>query len=141
MPRTTMSEHCEICLKKTDNSRKYYCGSCKKLLGKKSTIKRERKKALGEKKSNKKDGDFYCYYTGIKLIMDNPCSAFYRSFDHITPGQPRLVLCSQFINDMKSDTSEGEFQSNVKLLADIFKGRDKPAEKKEFKTKYFRRGG
>ncbi|MBF0504516.1 MAG: hypothetical protein HQL14_05360 [Candidatus Omnitrophica bacterium] len=60
-----------------------------------------------------------CYYTGMRLELDDPRSPWYCVFDHCNPHDPRkLVITSALINEMKSDLSESEFWYYIKALAD-----------------------
>ena len=50
--------------------------------------------------------EFRCYYTGKPLVLDDPKSQYYLTFDHIDPRGTRVVVCARFINDMKKDLTE-----------------------------------
>jgi len=68
-----------------------------------------------------RDGLFWCYYTGLPLVLDDSGSPYYRSIDHRTPGDRRdLVLCCLFVNEMKGDLDEAEFRSAIRALAACF---------------------
>jgi hypothetical protein len=61
-----------------------------------------------------------CYYTGIKLNLDNPKNPWYLVFDHCTPQDSRKVVITSFlINDMKSDLTENEFWYMISQLANF----------------------
>ena len=86
-----------------------------------------------------RDDSFYCYYSGVRLDTDDSSRPFYRSIDHRTPGERSdLVLCCIFINEMKGDLDEQEFQKAILALADSFRGR-KPADFGDIPFKHRRR--
>jgi hypothetical protein len=99
--------------------------------------KNVRKKAL-QAAWNKKADAFLCYYTGIKLDLTGPFSPFYLTFDHPIPGDDtRFVVCARFVNLMKSQMSENEFRTNIRLLARHFRT-GRPIDQSLFKLEYFR---
>jgi len=61
---------------------------------------------------------FRCYYTGALLDTNNPKSPFYLVFDHLDPGQNKVVACARVINEMKKDLLEKEFRIVVPALSD-----------------------
>jgi hypothetical protein len=61
---------------------------------------------------------FHCYYTGVILDTNNPKSPFYLVFDHLDPGQNKIVACARVINEMKKDLLEKEFRIIVPALSD-----------------------
>lgn len=66
-------------------------------------------------------GEFFCYYTGLRLDLGNSGSPFFRSIDHRTPGdRTDLVMCCMFVNQMKADLTEAEFRNAVIALAKGF---------------------
>ena len=72
-----------------------------------------------------------CYYTGMKLELDNPKSPRYLVFDHWIPNDPhKIVPTSALINTMKSELLESEFWDNVCQLAD-YKRLGKPVDIKD----------
>jgi hypothetical protein len=100
--------------------------------------KNVRKKALKAAWSKEADA-FLCYYTGIKLDLTGPFGPFYLTFDHAIPGDnTRFVVCARFINEMKSQMSETEFRTNIRLLARHFRTGE-PIDQSLFKLEYFRR--
>jgi hypothetical protein len=53
---------------------------------------------------------FVCYYTGLRLDLNNPRSPWYAVFDHWIPGDStKIVLTCALINEMKTDLTEDEF--------------------------------
>lgn len=81
---------------------------------------------------------FKCYYTGIRLVEDNPKDPRYLTFDHLTPRQEsKIVIVAAAINDMKSDMSDGEFRAMVIELAKRFAGDE--FDQSIFNLKYWKR--
>lgn len=77
----------------------------------------ERIKAL--KEALDKDGKgFRCFYTGKLLAVDDPDGPWYLTFDHMTPGKKRIVVCARLINEMKKDLTGDEFRIVVPALSD-----------------------
>jgi hypothetical protein len=72
------------------------------------------------------DGSFFrCYYSGVRLVDDDPRSPLYLTFDHRTPRvESDVVVTAALFNDMKSDLSEEEFRTVVGQLAAHFAGAD-----------------
>ncbi|MBM4249948.1 MAG: hypothetical protein FJ149_11070 [Euryarchaeota archaeon] len=64
------------------------------------------------------NGGFRCCYTGMLLILDDPDSPWYLSFDHIDPRKSRLAVCARQINEMKQDLTGEEFRTVVLALSD-----------------------
>jgi hypothetical protein len=76
-----------------------------------------------------KDSEFYCYYSGVKLLEDNPHSPRYLTFDHQTPrNENDIVVCAALVNDMKSDMDETEFWDIAAQLLDYHHGKGPPLE-------------
>jgi hypothetical protein len=63
-------------------------------------------------------GGFRCFYTGILLVLDDPGSPMYLSFDHIDPRKGRIVVCARLINEMKEDLTGDEFRTAVLAIND-----------------------
>jgi hypothetical protein len=64
---------------------------------------------------------YVCYYTGEPLIMDNPKSEWYFTFDHRIPGNDTtVVLTCALVNEMKSDMTDKEFRYYVHQLDRCF---------------------
>jgi len=85
------------------------------------------------------DGEgFRCYYSGIRLVEDNPKDPRYLTFDHRTPRQESdVVVAAAVLNDMKSDMTEDEFKAMIIQLASRFKGGR--FDENVFNLEYFRR--
>jgi hypothetical protein len=65
---------------------------------------------------------YVCYYTGLPLNLDNEKSPLYLVFDHWIPGDAsKVVICCAFVNEMKSDMTQDEFEDTVCQLADHFR--------------------
>ncbi len=65
---------------------------------------------------------YVCYYTGMALVMDNPKSQWYFSFDHRIPGDnTTVVLTCALVNEMKSDMTDKEFRYYVHQLDRCFR--------------------
>jgi len=78
----------------------------------------ERVRALKEALDEKANG-FRCHYSGVLLDLEDPDSPLYPVFDHIVPGEPRLVICSRLVNDMKKDLTGDEFRIVVPAISDF----------------------
>lgn len=80
---------------------------------------------------------YVCYYTGMRLDLEDPKSPWYLVFDHCTPQDPKKVVITSFLlNDMKSDLTENEFWYIIGQLADF---RRKGTSVRKIKLKYFKR--
>jgi hypothetical protein len=113
-----------------------YCPVCLRIMSK-GLHKNVRKAAL--KAAWSRDADaFLCYYTGVRLDVSNTASPFYLIFDHAIPGDnTRFVVCARFVNEMKSQMSEDEFRTNIRLLARHFRTGE-AIDQTFFKLEYFR---
>lgn len=121
-----MSENdtCPICGSPLHHPLAYYCRRCKRLIDR-VDIRRKRDKSARERALKEAwDGQgFRCYYTGIRLVENNPKDPRYLTFDHRIPRQEHdVVVAAAAINDMKSDMSDDEFRAMVIQLANRFKG-------------------
>ena len=57
---------------------------------------------------------FRCYYTGILLEEYDFRSPWYLTFDHRIPGKKgNLVVCSFWVNQLKSYLTESEFRAVI----------------------------
>jgi hypothetical protein len=65
-------------------------------------------------------GRFICHYSGVGLDEKNPKSPYYITFDHILPGQKRLVACGYLFNFMKGPMTGEQFTAVTPALADLF---------------------
>jgi len=61
---------------------------------------------------------FTCAYCGKLLNETDPNSPDYATFDHIFPGEPRLVTCCRRCNGMKNALTGPEYRVIVPALAD-----------------------
>ena len=114
---------CEIC-GSTIHPQAYCCKRCKKFIDRVDTRRKADKTARKQALKQAWDGEgFRCYYSGVKLIEDNPKDPRYLTFDHCTPRQEsNIVVAAAVLNDMKSDMTEDEFKAMVFQLASRFKG-------------------
>ena len=103
---------CIICKRPVFSNMSKYCLECHKFeqrLHGNSTRRFSRQAIKGIWDFVRKKG-YVCYYTGMKLEMNDPKSPWYCVFDHWLPGDPRkIVLTSALLNGMKSDLTEKEF--------------------------------
>ncbi|MCX9025556.1 MAG: hypothetical protein OIN85_05605 [Candidatus Methanoperedens sp.] len=117
----------------------YCCKRCKKLIDRVDMRKKPDKGARIRALKKAWDGQgFLCYYSGIRLIEDNPKDPRYLTFDHRTPRQENdIVVSAHLLNDMKSDLAEDEFKDMIIQLASHF--RAGTFEEKVFNLKYWKR--
>jgi len=66
-----------------------------------------------------------CTYTKIRLDMINPKSPFYFVFDHMVPGEDKVVLTFALLNEMKSDMIPKEFWYYILQLDKCFRTGEK----------------
>ena len=132
------SKICEIC-GSTIHPQAYCCKRCKKFINRVDTHRKADKKARMQALKRAWDGEgFRCYYSGIRLIEDNPKDPRYLTFDHRTPRQESdVVVAAAVLNDMKSDMTEDEFKAMIIQLASRFKGGR--FDETVFNLEYFRR--
>ena len=120
---------CRICGKPVFSIYSRYCRRCSKFAFR---VKNERfppETAKGIFDYVRKK-DFVCYYTGMRLDMDDPASPWYCVFDHWIPRNPgKVVITCSLINFMKSDLTEDEFWYYIEALAD-YKEKGKKIRKK-----------
>ncbi len=118
-----------------------YCEICGKLVEKGTRRKIKAKVSRKALSDSWKNGAFHCKYTGVVVLTDtryknNPR---FLTFDHRTPRKGEdIVISAAIINDMKTDTSEKEFQ---RLVSAVFMYRTKGvvAKGKIFKLKHYKR--
>jgi len=132
------SKICEIC-GSTIHPQPYCCKRCKKFINRVDTRRKADKKARMQALKRAWDGEgFRCYYSGIRLVEDNPKDPRYLTFDHRTPRQESdVVVAAAVLNDMKSDMTEDEFKAMIIQLAGRFKGGR--FDENVFNLEYFRR--
>jgi hypothetical protein len=115
---------CVVCDDILRNSLAKYCRRCGNIIRRVDTRGKAdvaaRIKAL-QKSWDKESESFRCFYSGIRLVDDNPKHPRYITFDHLTPrkeGEP--VMTAAIIYDMKSDLSVDEFKTIINQLARHF---------------------
>ena len=127
-------KECLVCGREYEGTpRQKYCLRCGKHV--KGNLDSCAECASALKKAWNKEADgFICYYTGEMLDEEDWHSPWALSFDHLVPGQAKLVACCRVVNSMKQDLSEEEFKGLVKELDRHWKGRrfDKGVAKFEF---------
>ncbi len=62
-----------------------------------------------------------CFYTKIRLDRTDPKSPFYFVFDHMVPGEDKVVLTFALLNEMKSDMIPKEFWYYILQLDRYFR--------------------
>lgn len=130
---------CPICRSPLHHPLASLCKRCKKFINRVDIRRKPDKQARISALQQAWDGEaFRCYYTGIKLVEDNPKDPRYLTFDHLTPRKERkIVIAAAAINDMKSDMSDNEFRAMVSELAKHFKGKE--FDERVFKLKHWKR--
>ena len=108
---------CIIC-SRPKSPRAVYCKLCKKLIDRKDDRVKVITKLRVQALKDAWDGQcFRCYYSGVRVIEDDPDSPRYLRFEHRTPGdESSVVIASALMNDMKSDMDESEFREAVKQI-------------------------
>jgi hypothetical protein len=134
---------CPICGRDAKSKSSTYCGyGCGTLINRANEgPQSERPQRRQAVKEGWQDCAFRCYYTGIELETkkDKSNSPFYFTFDHPTPRSgDRIVACAQFINNMKTDTAEAEFEHNILKLAFRFLSGQR-LRQEDFKLQHFSR--
>ena len=98
-----------------------YCAKCARIAYRMKRARFPRKAMNGVWKYIRKYG-YICYYTGIKLNLDDPQNPWYLVFDHWKPRDPRkIVITSSLINRMKTDLTEEEFWYFIRQLANYYR--------------------
>jgi hypothetical protein len=130
---------CVICKCKLSNPQAFYCARCKKILERIDTRRKHNRQARIRALKQSWDGrSFRCFYTGVKLVENNPSDPRYLTFDHHIPRrEDRIVIVAAAINDMKTDMSDREFRRMVMQLANKLSGGEFDA--RAFKLKYWTR--
>jgi hypothetical protein len=135
-------EECPICGRPARNAIATYCQfGCGKLVSRARSAKdpNERVERVEAVRRAWQDGVFRCYYTGLELDIVDSASPFYFTFDHVTPRvTSKIVGCSAYINDVKSDCTEEEFKHNILVLSDHFR-RGQLLDHTDFKVKHYKR--
>lgn len=130
---------CTVCGASLHHPLATYCKRCKKLIDRVDSRGKHNKSARERALKRAWDGQaFRCYYTGIKLVEDNPKDPRYLTFDHFTPRkEDKIVIVAAAINDMKSDMSDKEFRQMVLQLSNKFDGGQ--FNEKVFNLRYWKR--
>lgn len=133
------SDACPICGSPLHHPLATYCKRCKKLLDRVDIRKKPDKAARVRALQEAWDGEtFRCYYSGVRLIEDNPRDPRYLTFDHRIPRQEGdVVVTAAVLNDMKSDMADDEFKAMILQLASLFDGGE--FDESVFNLKYWRR--
>ena len=98
-----------------------FCLRCAKF-GRRMRVKRFTREAVDAIWDYVRRYGYVCYYTKLKLDLEDRRSNRYLVFDHLIPRDPRrVVITANVINEMKSDMSEDEFKDTVCQLADHFR--------------------
>jgi len=128
------SHGCDLCGKRVLVYNAKYCPRCSKFVARLHS-KGLPPATIQETLEYIRQNGFICYYSGIKLDLDDPKSPWYCVLDHWIPQDPgKIVLTCDLFNVMKSDLSEGEFWYFVRQLADFIE-KGKPVRK--MKLAYF----
>jgi hypothetical protein len=101
---------CRICKDQRAPGRKRYCARCARLIQGRAQGRTEKAVALVEAL----DGvvrRFKCFYCGVWIDDTTSKSPWSGNFDHITPGEKRVVLSAAWINQMKSYLTYEEFRA------------------------------
>ena len=130
---------CMVCGNPLHHSLASYCRRCKKLIDRVDNRKKPDKEARTKALRKAWDGKvFRCFYSGIRLVEDDPKDPRYITFDHKIPRREAdIVLAAQAINDMKSDMTDSEFRKMVMQLASRFSGGK--FNERAFQFKYWKR--
>ena len=117
------SKVCETCGSAV-HAQAYCCKRGKRLIDRVDIRRKPDKKARIQALRQAWDGEgFRCYYSGVRLVEDNPKDPRYLTFDHRTPRlESDVVVSASVLNDMKSDMSEDEFKAMTIQLASRFEG-------------------
>jgi hypothetical protein len=113
------THRCPVCGREP-RPRFKYCPVCWQFCGgsHKGIPAAVRARAL-RKAFDQRNGGFRCFYTGILLVLNDPRSHLYLTFDHIDPRKGRIVVCARLINEMKEDLTGDEFRIAVPAISDF----------------------
>ena len=122
---------CDLCGKRLSNKLFTYCPECVKI------VYRLRHEAIHLPPETIEDTlnyirqeGFICFYTKMKLDLNDPLSPWYCFLNHWKPGDVRkVVITSALINVMKGALTEDEFWYYIEALAD-YKDKGKKIRKK-----------
>jgi len=91
----------------------YCCERCRRFVYWRGYDRHQHARAMKESWSPDEDG-FLCYYTGARVVDDDPRSPWYLTFDHRVPGEAEtIVVAASWVNAMKTALSEEEFWAVV----------------------------
>ena len=134
-----LRKKCAVCEKEYEaTTHQKYCARCGGLVKDNLGSCAECAAALRGARDAEKDG-FVCYYTGIVMDEKDWHSPWALSYDHLTPGEKKLVACCRVVNNMKQDMSEAEFRGVVKGLDGHWKGNGKGFDPKLAELKHWHR--
>ena len=128
LPKT--DKKCIVCGEPRWNEKSKYCKDCSKIYHRMRNKGYPPEAVQGIWDFIREHGKV-CFYTRMKLDLDNPQSPRYLVFDHWIPNDPhKIVPTSALINTMKSELLEDEFWDAVFQLAD-YKRLGKPVDIKD----------
>jgi hypothetical protein len=129
---------CCICGKPVWNNHSSFCWGCAEFR-RRMTYRRVPASTVQKVLNYLHRYGYVCYYTGMRLEMDDPKGPWYGVLDHWIPKDNRkIVLTSSLLNDMKEDLAEHEFWRMIAQLAAFKK---KGTRIKRIKLKYWDRKG
>ncbi len=109
---------CSLCGKRILAYNAKYCPQCAKFVARLHSKNLPPETITATLDYVRKRG-FICYYTDIKLVLDDPSSPWYYVLDHWIPQDPgKIVLTCDLFNVMKSDLTEKEFWYFIEAFAD-----------------------
>jgi hypothetical protein len=104
-------DKCELCGKPPVPGT-LYCARCHKLATDNELFNEYKKAGLIESYDPAPDG-FRCAITGVLLDIDDPYGPLGKCYDHIVPGEKRVIVVANFVNEMKTQLSLEEFKAVV----------------------------
>jgi hypothetical protein len=116
------SQTCWVCGERTTGeATAYLCGDCKKVHGKDLTAAQKAARIKHMREQWRRNGEFRCQYTGVRLELDDRDHVRYREWDHAIPGnEDSIVLAAALVNRMKCYLTANEFPVMVAALARHF---------------------
>ena len=105
-------EECIVC-GRPPRPRSYCCERCRRFVYWRGYDRKQHARAMREAWSAEEDA-FICWYTGARVVDDDPMSPWYLTFDHRVPGRAgSIVVAAAWVNAMKTALSEREFWAVV----------------------------
>jgi hypothetical protein len=101
---------CRICKDQRGPGRKRYCERCARLIQGRAEGRTEKAIALVEA-LDEVVRRFKCFHCGVLVDDTTSKSPWSANFDHITPGQKRVVVSAAWVNQMKSYLTAEEFRA------------------------------